>query len=392
MTGGAIGDMDSQSIVDLRKNLHRYPELSGEETCTADLIKNELNKTKPTRIIDKVRGHSIIAEYCFAGKGPTVLLRCELDALPIQEQNEFSHKSSLEGISHKCGHDGHMSIMLGVANDLHIRPLSTGKVLLLFQSAEETGEGAKQVADYLRDEAINIDYVFALHNIPGMELNSISCKKGIFSPEVISIDINLRGRVSHAAEPEGGISPALAIADTIRSLHDMNNPEKESDNFFLITPIEVKMGNTAYGIAAGDGIIRYTMRTWGTESLSNYRLIIENTLAKIIQQTKGLEYSIDWHQEFRANINDDTAVEIIEKASLACGLNFIEMDQPLSFGEDFGFLTSQYPGAMFCVGAGKDCKPLHDTFYDFPDKIIYAGIQVFSEILRSIINQVQANE
>ena len=138
------------------------------------------------------------------------MIRCELDALPIQEANSLPYQSQHPGVSHKCGHDGHMTIVAALAPWLQQQTFAAGSVILLFQTAEETGKGAKSMLDDVKMEGIQPDYVFALHNIPGLPLHEIAVVAGQFSATVQSVAFQLYGQQSHAAEPENGKNPAWA--------------------------------------------------------------------------------------------------------------------------------------------------------------------------------------
>ena len=136
-------------IIKLRRELHQNPELSGLESKTANHIRSFFDLHHPTEIIENLGGQGLAAIYEFSTNGPTIALRCELDALPIDEVNQFIHKSKTKGVSHKCGHDGHMAILAGLIFWIKKQSFEIGKVVLLFQSAEETGQGAFQM---LNDE------------------------------------------------------------------------------------------------------------------------------------------------------------------------------------------------------------------------------------------------
>ena len=158
-------------IKKLRKELHQYPEVSGSESATAQRIKKFIETHHPTTIIDKIGENGLAAVYEFSKSGPSITIRCELDALPIQEENTFSHQSKNKGISHKCGHDGHMAIVAGLIFWIKEQKFKSGKIILLFQPAEETGQGAYQIIEDSRFQKLNTDYIFALHNIPGEPLH-----------------------------------------------------------------------------------------------------------------------------------------------------------------------------------------------------------------------------
>lgn len=200
--------MTIELIKSLRKKLHKHPELSGQEAETAGRIKRFIKKYDDAKIIENIGGHGLAVIYEFSSTGPTIVIRCELDALPIEEINNFEYRSRIKKVSHKCGHDGHMAILTGLTFWLKKQNFNNGKVILLFQPAEEKGTGAFAVINDSKFSDINPDYIFALHNIPGEPLHSIVMLDGNFSSTVQSVAIQLEGEESHSAQPEQGINPA----------------------------------------------------------------------------------------------------------------------------------------------------------------------------------------
>ncbi len=223
-----------KKIEDLRKELHSHPELSGKEVQTAIRIKKFVEENNNTEIITGLGGNGLAVKYTFSDEGPVVMIRCELDALPIDEPNSFNHRSTTAGVSHKCGHDGHMAIVAGISSFINEQGFDRGSLILLFQPAEETGKGAAAILKDPKFETLQPDYVFALHNIPGEPLNSIITVQHLFSPAVQSIAIYLTGKKSHASEPENGINPALAIAEIINELSRLNVADVDKKDFARI--------------------------------------------------------------------------------------------------------------------------------------------------------------
>jgi len=376
----------TDNLIDIRHHLHAHPELSGEEMQTSNFIIQTLKAIGDCTIHQVPSNHSVLAEIRGSRTGPVVLFRCELDALPIEEINDFSYRSKKKAISHKCGHDGHMVIMLGFIQELIEAAPNHGTVLALFQSAEETGEGAKSINDSGVLDRFDIEYVFALHNIPGYPMGSVICKPGIFTPSVESVSIELIGKTSHAGEPEKGISPAETIVDIAKYLNKLHNPDKNSPNYCVSTPIHIQMGEEAYGITAGHAWVRYTIRTWGQQQLDRLKGRIEQTILHTALKKKGLEVRIEWKQPFNANNNHKDAVVMVEKAALMNQLDYVLKKEPFDWGEDFGVFTEGYKGAMFGMGAGEHCPALHNPDYDFPDEMIGKGIDMLHAIAQMAVS------
>ena len=374
-----------EELIQLRQELHKHPEVSGNESKTAQRILDFLAKYKPNQVITNLGGVGILAIYKGKEDGKSILFRCELDALPIQEINSFDYKSHYEGVSHKCGHDGHMAILCGMAKTLHENPLEKGIVMLLFQPAEEDGNGAKRVLNDSNFNAIIPDFAFALHNLPGFKKHQIIVKENTFTCAVNSMIIKLNGKTSHAGEPENGINPSLAIAEIIQVFNSKINTDVSSKNYCLITPIHINMGEKAYGVSAGYGEVHFTIR-----SNSNAQMrIIESNLEESVNEIASkfnLKTKIEWTESFQANENNSEAVNFIRKSASNLNLNILEKELPFTFGEDFGIFTQHFKGAMLGLGSGENTPSLHNPDYDFPDEIIQTGIQLFHQITKEILH------
>ncbi len=368
-----------KELVTFRKMLHANPEVSGKEYKTAKSVSKFLKTCTPTKVIENVGGTGIVAIFDSGKSGKTIMFRAELDALPIQEINTFAHCSTIEGVSHKCGHDGHTTVLLGLARILSEQKPKTGKVFLLFQPAEEDGEGAKAVFTDQKFEGLKPDYIFAFHNLPGYPLNQIVLKNNSFTSAAKSIIIKINGKTAHAAEPENGLNPALAIAEILQESAKLSNNDTDRNDFTLITPIHIEMGEIAYGISAGYGEIRLTIRTWNEKTMEK----LTADLTKCIDtsaKNHQMPITYSWTQEFYANQNDDNVVSFIKEAANSLSLNVFERKFPFKWGEDFGLFTQHFKGAMFGIGSGEESPSLHNPDYDFPDEILPNAVQLFHQI------------
>lgn len=371
-------------LIELRRQLHQHPELSGAERATADRIKDFLSTYPPQKLIEGVGGYGLLAIYDFAEAGPCVLIRCELDALPIEEANTFEYRSGQPGVSHKCGHDGHMTIVAGLAPWLHRRPFRSGRVVLMFQPAEENGQGAKAMLEDPKFQSLHPDYVFALHNIPGFPLHQVIQVGGQFSASVISVAIRIQGQRSHAAEPENGRNPAWAMAEITRQVQAWILADPTHPDFTLITPVYTNMGQPDYGISAGYGELHFTLRTW---SVKNMDELVQKLEARVTQIARdyALEVTFDYFDYFPASPNHAEANDLVKKAAVANGLALIHKVVPFKFGEDFGWFAQHFKGAMFGLGAGMEVPVLHNEHYDFPEALIWSGVTVFQGVIREIL-------
>ena len=375
--------LNLEELIEFRKDLHRNPELSGKEMNTSKKILDFVKRFNPDEIITHIAGNG--AAFIFKGnkEGKTILFRSELDALPITEQNSFEYKSRVENVSHKCGHDGHMTILSGLASILKDEKPDKGKVIILFQPAEETGEGAKAVLEDKKFTSLNPDYVFALHNLPGFPENTVIIKSEIFASASKGMIIKLRGKTSHASEPEKGISPVSAAASIMQKLPMIPDKIKSRD-FGLITVIHVKIGDVAFGTNPGYGEIMATLRSYRRDDMD----LITNECISIVKEESekyGLNYNIEWTEEFPSSINNEECTKVIKRCSEKVNLNVIEIEHPFRWSEDFGYFLNKYKGALFGIGAGKDHPDLHNPDYDFPDNIIESSVELFYSVMKELI-------
>jgi amidohydrolase len=373
---------DLLKVIELRRRLHENAELSGHEQRTAGLLRDFLASCQPSTVLKGLGGGAGFAViYDGEGPGPTLVLRSDLDALPIQETRGFAHCSRNLGVSHKCGHDGHMAILAGLALRLKPSGLRTGRLVLLFQAAEETGAGALEVINDGRFQDLQPDYLFALHNLPGYPLGQILIRPGIFTCASRGMIIRLSGASAHAAYPEKAVSPTGAFAEI---LQDLSRFPASRNSFRLVTVVYARLGEIAFGTAPGNAEIMATLRSDNEDELDWLAQEAEE-LARQAVRGSGLELEISWRDKFPTTINHRDSVDIVRHAAAACNLEVAQTNGPFRWSEDFGQFLGRYTGALFCIGAGEDLPPLHHPEYDFPDELIGAGICAFEKIVERIL-------
>lgn len=365
-----------KSITEFRHHLHALAELSAHESKTAEAVIAYCKQFKPDAIYTNLGGNGVILAYGDA-KAPCVMLRGELDAVPINETIPLDYGSLDPNTSHKCGHDGHMAVLAGVASHLSTDPPEGLRVLLLFQPAEETGEGAGRV---LRDRFFTDctpAMVFSLHNVPGYETGKVLSRRGTICCASRGMSIELTGKTAHAAQPETGISPALPMARLIEYAMDLNSDTAMGPLCFA-TVVGAKLGEKAFGTSPGKAQLHITLRAETNERMAALIATLERQV-ELLASEHGLGYTIGYEDVFDATVNDNEAFAIIKTAA---GPQFLQLEEPFRWSEDFGQYCSRFPGAMFGFGAGTHSPALHDQSYDFPDDLIPHGIHMFMEILK----------
>ena len=374
----------SQSIwSEVRKQLHSQPELSSKEINTADTIVEILVPYKANKVTRGLGGTGVAFEFhapdYYTSSGVTTLIRCELDALPIQEINDFEHRSAIDGVSHKCGHDGHMAIVASLAETLSITPPKAGRVILLFQPAEETGEGARSVVADDRYSAFAPDFAFALHNLPGQAAGEVFVKPGLFNYASAGLTVQLQGVEAHAAHPEDGLSPVSLMCDLIQQLQGLPGT---IDGHNFVTIISANMGQGSFGTAPGYAEIKVTLRSDSNSAMEHLASQAEQLVDSLSGQT-DIKVTTQWSDQFSTCSNTALGAQLVEQACRSTGNQCTVIETPYRWSEDFGkLLESAKEGAMFTLGAGITSPQLHKPDYDFNDELIEQGRNLFIEIIR----------
>ncbi|KZL10930.1 N-acetyldiaminopimelate deacetylase [Pseudovibrio sp. Ad26] len=378
-----LNDEQVGHLTDIRQTLHKAPEASGEEEQTGRFIVEQLERIGADRIVSGLGGYGVIVEFRGIADGPTVMIRCELDGLPIEEISEVPYRSQTPGRGHLCGHDGHMTMVLGVAQLLAAQRPKQGRVVLMFQPAEETGAGAAAVIEDPNFAEFRPDFAFSLHNLPARPLGEVSICQEYANCASRGMQINLRGKSSHAAAPEDGLSPASAISALMDQLAKLGVGGEMNDQFTLSTLTHARLGEPTFGIAPGFGELRVTLRSISDALMED---MIARAQEAVAQATPDLDVAITWHDIFLACVNHPESRDQIIQAAKWIGTPLKELDYPMRWSEDFGrFGLDGAKSAMFFLGSGETQPQLHNPDYDFPDALIPIGAELFITIIEQLL-------
>ncbi|MEM9524405.1 MAG: M20/M25/M40 family metallo-hydrolase, partial [Pseudomonadota bacterium] len=318
-----------------------------------------------------------------AAAGPTVMIRCELDALPIHERSDRAHRSRVPGKAHLCGHDGHMSMVVGLALILRDRRPSRGRVVLMFQPAEETGVGAAAVISSPGFAEIAPDYAFALHNVPRLPLGAVGICSEVANCASRGMRVVLIGKSSHAAAPEDGMSPAPAMAALMEKFASLGAGGMLDRHFTLSTLTHARLGKPSFGIAPGEGELLVTLRSMTDEAMAT---MVATAERHIVMMSGNLDISTTWHDIFYAVENGPEAVAVANRAVAKAGLRPLAVNRPMRWSEDFGrFAQAGAQSAMIFIGSGEDQPQLHNPDFDFPDALIPFGTHLFLQIIDQLL-------
>ena len=375
---------ESKDLGELRRTLHRLAEPSGEESETAAALAERLRGVGCGELRAGLGGHGLALVHDGAAAGPTVLVRAELDALPIPDTPSLPHASCKPGYSHKCGHDGHMAMLAGVADRLARRPIERGRAVLLFQPAEETGQGARMVLDDPAFATLRPDRVLALHNLPGFPLGAVILRNGAFACASRGIAVRLTGASSHAAQPEAGRSPAPAVAQLILDWSALPQFHTGLGQAAQVTVIHARVGERAFGTSPGQGAVMATLRAEEDAVLERLAALCE-ARARGLAAAHGLRMGLEWVEPFPTVTNDAAVNDEVAAAAESLGLDVLRAERPFPWSEDFGQFTAAYPGALLGLGAGESQPALHHPDYDFPDALLETGADLLEGALRRLL-------
>ena len=398
------------AITQLRHTLHRHPELSMQETETMKILQVFLRENTSLEIhagegwFYALKKASPSFRSGGSNAGP-MAFRADMDALPIAESISLPYGSENEGISHKCGHDGHCAVLCGLALELDRRETDRD-VYLIFQPGEEIGAGAKRCAELIREKGIA--EIYAMHNLGGYAEGTLVYRRGLTQPASEGLRIRLTGRTSHASAPEKGNNPAGAIAAIVQYASGeavftghgtaaisvsaarlpRSNPKTAAATDAQHTPMRlctitgIRLGDGDFGISPGEGEICMTLRA----EIEDEMLAMEKSVLSYAAQaaeTAGLKMTSSIHDYFPETRNHDACLDKVLEAARKNKIPAISMGELWRASEDFGHYLKICPGAMIYIGNGEDYPPLHTSEYDFNDRIIEPAVNLFTGIALS---------
>lgn len=377
-----------EDIIRFRRDLHMNPELSFKEYKTTKAIKERL-KSKDIEIIDLGIETGVVGLLRGGSDGPTIALRGDIDALPIQEMRETPYKSTIDGVMHACGHDFHTSSVMGAAMILaDLRDEIEGNVLFVFQPAEEVNKGAKLMIEKGLFTDIKADLIFGLHNNPEIPWGKIAIKEKGLMAAVDTIKIKVKGKGGHGAIPNATRDPVVAASAMIMSLQSI-----VSRNVSPLEPAVISVGTIHAGIA--NNVIPELVEMTGT--VRSFSKEIRNLLAKRIEEvlnevakTYMVEVELDYTFDLPAVFNSKEMTKLAyEASSEIVGEENIVDPTPSMGGEDFSLFMEKIPGFFFWIGVGNTEKDMnyvwHNPKFDGDERSIIIGSTVMANmVLRGI--------
>lgn len=374
--------------VEIRRHLHRHPELSFREEKTAEYIMAELGRLGLDG--QRVAGTGVYAVIDSGRPGPAVAVRADIDALPVQEENDVPYASTVPGVSHACGHDGHTAILLGLASMLQkYRENIRGMVILLFQPAEEsTPGGALPVVESGVLEGV--DAILGLHLTTILPTGVVGLRPGPLMASIDSFKVEIIGRGGHGSRPHECIDPIVTGAQLVRSWQGIVSHRVDPLEPVVLTVGTFNAG-TAGNVIPQSAVLTGTVRTLSEETRDLVEAEFRRTTEKICEAA-GAGVNIGYERGYPVLVNHDKLTGLVGEAAGACPeVNVLQLPQPIMGSEDFAYYGRLCPAAYFFLGAGNTGKgyihPNHSPRFDFDEEALPAGVRVFLATLERLWNQ-----
>lgn len=361
----------ANQLIEVRRNLHLEPELSYEEFRTTEKLRKWLTDAN-IRILDLPLKTGLIAEIG-GGEGPVVAIRCDIDALPIEEQTGLPFASKVPGKMHACGHDFHTATILGAAYLLKNREAELpGTVRVLFQPAEESGHGAESVLE--SGGLDGVAAIFGLHNSPDLPTGSFGTRTGALTAGVDRFEITVQGIGAHAATPENGVDAIVTAAQIITSLQTIVSRQTSAGEPVVLSVTRINGGFT-WNVLPEIVELEGTVRTHNEE----VRRIIPDKMTRIIEgiaAAAGAEAKLHWYPGPPATINDGYWADFTKEIAQQAGYEVYDIP-PQMGGEDFSLYLQKIPGAFVNIGTGP-AYALHHPRFDVDEKALLPAAQYFA--------------
>lgn len=386
----SVNDALLDEVKQWRKQIHSQPELGFKEFKTSSFIVDKL-ESFGIEVHQGLGGTGVVGTLK-NGTGPTIGIRADIDALPIEEQNDVEHKSTHANCMHACGHDGHTSVLLGTAKYLSENKNFSGTIHLIFQPAEEVLGGAKAMIDDGLFDKFPMDAVYGLHNWPGLPVGQIAVNDGPMMASFDTFEITLTGKGTHAAMPHLGADPIAAGAALITNIQSIISRRISPLQSGVISVTQMNSGDTT-NVIPDVATLKGTVRSFDMDVRQSLQSLLTE-MVTTLPPLYGVTGEMDYHIRYPVTTNDSQAyLEIKNAATKALGADKVNTDvEPSMASEDFSFMSQVVKGAYFWLGVdgSTPSKPLHNAAYDFNDDAIETGIKVWVSLVESELPKTSA--
>jgi hippurate hydrolase len=369
-----------------RRDIHQHPELAFNENRTAEMVAHNL-ESFGAEVFTGIGKTGVVGKLTNGNSDNAIGLRADMDALPMQENNDFSYRSINEGVFHGCGHDGHTAMLLGAAKYLSLTKEFEGTVYFIFQPAEEAAGGAPEmIKDGLFDK-FRMTSVYGMHNMPGMPVGQFGIRSGHMFAAFAPFDIEITGIGGHAAMPQNCVDPIVISSSVIQALQTVVSRNIDPFKLSVISVTQVHAGD-AYNVIPDKVKLCGGVRYFDQES----GLIIKRRIEEILQgicSTYGASFTLNYDELYPVLSNHEKETDIaVTAASDLVGAEKVNAEIPATAGsEDFAFMLQEKPGAYILIGNGDGeggCM-IHHSSYDFNDRILPLGASYWIQLTENIL-------
>ncbi len=376
-------------VIHLRRDFHKHPELGFEEQRTSQIVENYL-KDCGIEVKSHIAKTGVVGILRGKGKGKTIMLRADMDALPIQEMNEISYKSVNKGIMHACGHDGHTAMLLVAAKILsgHKDEIN-GNVKFIFQPSEEKTPGGaiKMIEEGVMNNP-NVDEAFGLHLGNMIPAGIIGIKEGVFTAEADTFKIEITGKGGHGAYPHTSIDPVVIAAQTVIGLQTIVSREINPIHPIVVTVGKIHSGDV-FNVIPEKAELLGTVRTLDrkiAETIPEMIKRIAKNTAKALRGSAEVQYSFGYPPLVNNKKETKYIIQIAEKV---VGKEHILISPVSMGGEDMAYFLEKVPGAFFWLGSmnkekGFD-KPHHSAYFNFDEDVLPIGVEMHVKIALNLL-------
>jgi amidohydrolase len=376
-----------ERMVAWRRDLHAHPKLAFQEVRTADLVARELAACGLS--VKTELGRTGVVGTLSRGDGPTIGLRADMDALPIQEATGAPHASRTPGVMHACGHDGHVAMLLGAARHLASRTDLTGTVHFIFQPAEELEGGGRAMVEDGLFRLFPCDSIYGLHNWPGLPLGAFATRVGAIMASLDTFEITVAGFGTHAAMPERGTDTLVVASEIVLALQTIVSRRISPTDPVVLSVTQIH-GGEAYNVIPDRAVIRGTVRCLDETVRKRVAELVE-AIAGGTASTHGAKAEVSYRFGYPATINTDDAVGIaLDAARAVPDITARHGDVvPSMASEDFAYMLEACPGAYAWIGTdgAERGPPLHNPAFDFNDEALSIGAGYWAAISTRLLGR-----
>ncbi len=369
-------------ITAIRRDFHRHPELMYEVQRTAGIVADKLKEWGADEVVTGIGKTGVVGiiKGKKADSGRVIGLRADMDALPIHEQTNLEHRSTVPGKMHACGHDGHTAMLLGAAKYLTQTRDFDGTAVLIFQPAEEGGAGAKAMIDDGLITRFGIQEVYGMHNKPGVPVGRFEIAKGPAMAAADRIHIKIEGKGGHAAAPHNVNDPIVASCALVSALQTVASRNTNPLESIVVSVTALNAGE-AFNVIPQNAEIKGSVRTLTPET----RDLAEKRITEIVEgvmKAFGMKYELEYHRGYPVTFNHAGQTDFVTSvAKEIFGSDAITTDIPPTMGsEDFSYMLEERPGAFINIGNG-DSAGLHHPAYEFNDEAIPVGVNYWASLI-----------